>query len=171
MANLSRRGGWDPFASWSELGRWDPFRDFLLGRMLERGGGYAEFIPTFEVKETKDALIIVADVPGVNKEDIDVSLQGNLLTVSGKREEETKRDEENYHMEERSFGSFTRSFTLPAGIDVGQLSAELDNGVLRVVIPKGPEAKSQKVQIKGGAAGAKQLSAEQPQQSKRPDVK
>src|SRR5688572_19513481 len=127
MANLTRRGGWDPFASWSELARWDPFRDFPMGRMFERG--YADFIPTFEVKETKDALIIVADVPGVKQEDIDVSLQGNLLTVSGKREEEKKRDEENYHMEERSFGSFTRSFTLPAGIDAGQLAAELDHGV------------------------------------------
>jgi len=109
------------------------------------------FIPRFEVKETKDALVLRADVPGVRSEDLDVSVQGNVLTISGKRHQEKTTEEEQYHMVERAFGSFIRSFTLADGVDSKRLDAELKDGVLTLFLPKAPETKPQKVQIKAGA--------------------
>jgi HSP20 family protein len=106
------------------------------------------FVPKFEVKETKDALVLRADLPGVKLEDLDVSVKGDLLTVSGKREQEKKTSEETWHMVERSFGGFTRSFTLPEAVDTKALGAELKDGVLTLTLPKAPEAKPQRVQIK-----------------------
>lgn len=149
MANLANRGTWDPFAGLTDLMRWDPFKEAgypAFQRYFEREA--APFVPRFEVKETKDALLIKADMPGVKSEDVDVSVHGNVLTVSGKREQETKKDDEQYHMVERTFGSFTRSFTLPDDIDTKKLEAELKDGVLSLTLPKGPEAKPQKIQIK-----------------------
>ena len=88
---------------------------------------------------------------------MDVSLSGNRLTVSGKREEEQRNEEENYFCCERSYGSFTRSFTLPDGIDTKKLDAELKDGVLTVTLPKAPEAKPQRVQIKAGSSAATEV--------------
>ena len=141
MANLANRGTWDPFAGLlAEYG-------FPVPRYLERERAEA-FVPRFEVKETKEALVLKADLPGVKTEDLDVSVHGNVLSISGKREQEQTKDDETWHMVERTFGSFTRSFTLPDGIDHRQLDAELKDGVLRVVLPKAPEAKPHRVQIK-----------------------
>jgi HSP20 family protein len=92
--------------------------------------------------------VLKADLPGVKSEDIDVSVKGDLLTVSGKREQEKQTNEEHWHMVERSFGSFTRSFTLPEAVDTKALDAELKDGVLTLTLPKAPEAKPQRVQIK-----------------------
>ena len=140
MANLANRGTWDPFAGLlAEYG-------FPFTRYTERE--VETFVPRFEVKETKDALVLKADLPGVKSEDIDVSVKGDLLTVSGKREQEKQTNEEHWHMVERSFGSFTRSFTLPEAVDTKALDAELKDGVLTLTLPKAPEAKPQRVQIK-----------------------
>ena len=149
MANLTTRGTWDPFAGFGDLMKWDPFKEAgypVFQRYFERDA--APFVPRFEVRETKEALILKADVPGVKTEDIDVSIHGNVMTVAGKREQEKKTDDEQFHMVERSFGSFTRSFTVPDDIDSKKLEAELKDGVLTVTLPKGPEAKPTKVQIK-----------------------
>jgi HSP20 family protein len=129
--------------------RWDPLSEGaypVFQRYFQREA--APFVPRFEVKETKDALFIKADLPGVKSEDVDVSVHGNVLTVSGKREQENVKNDERYHMVERTFGSFTRSFTMPDDIDSKKLEAELKDGVLTLTLPKGPEAKPQKVQIK-----------------------
>ena len=142
MANLTTRGTWDPFAGLlAEYG-------FPVPRYMEREA--ESFVPRFEVKETKEALILKADLPGVKTEDLDVSVQANVLSISGKREQEKKTEEEHFHMVERSFGSFTRSFTLPEAVDSKNLDAELKDGVLTVVLPKAPESKPQRVQIKAG---------------------
>jgi HSP20 family protein len=142
MANLTTRGTWDPFAGLlAEYG-------FPMTRYFEREA--EAFVPRFEVKETKDALVVKADLPGVKTEDLDVSVQGNVLTISGKREQEKRTTEEQYHMVERSYGAFTRSFTLPEGVDSKNLDAELKDGVLTLTLPKIPEAKPQRVQIKSG---------------------
>src|SRR5438067_13730413 len=98
MANITRRGTgqlstgqeWDPFRMMREMLRWDPFREMTpyTGGGLQEGG--LGFVPQFEVKETKDAYIFKADLPGVKEEDLDISLTGNRLTVSGKREAEQR---------------------------------------------------------------------------------
>ena len=141
----------DPFRMMDALLRWDPFRGDW--------GGFnqsLDFIPRFDVKEIKHAYVIKADLPGVKDEDLDVSLSGNLLTISGKREEEHREEGESYYAMERSAGTFARSFTMPDGVDGASVTAELKNGVLTVQIPKKPEAQPRRIAIgKGGEIKAK----------------
>lgn len=152
MANLIRRGEggsiapsrvFDPFEMMRDLVRWDPFAE--LGTT---GTRELAFVPSFEVKETKDAYLFKADLPGIRDEDLDISLTGNRLTVSGKREEERREEEARYYAYERSYGSFSRSFTLPEGGDVENAQADLSSGVLTVTIPKRPEVKPKKIEVK-----------------------
>ncbi|HET6410808.1 MAG TPA: Hsp20/alpha crystallin family protein [Anaeromyxobacter sp.] len=155
MANLIRRGSPsavlaprlpDPFEMMRDLLRWDPFAEFGSPR------GELAFAPSFEVKETKDAYLFKADLPGIAEGDLDIALTGNRLTVSGKREEEKKEEDDRYYAFERSYGSFSRSFTLPEGVDVDHAEAGLSQGVLTVSIPKKPEAKPKKIEVKRLAA-------------------
>lgn len=162
MANLLRRGNPgsaglsrlnDPFEMMRDLIRWDPFAE--LGAM----GGREGFVPSFEVKETKEAYVFKADLPGIRDEDLDISLTGNRLTVSGKREEEKREEDERYFAYERSYGTFSRSFTLPEGIDVEHAQADLSNGVLTVTVAKKPEVKPKKIEVKKLAPGEKKAQA------------
>ncbi len=153
MANLIRRTGggelqqrarlWDPFEMMRDLMRWDPFAD--AGPI---GAREAMFTPAFEVKESNDSYLFKADLPGVKEEDLDISLTGNRLTVSGKREEEKREEDERYYAYERSYGTFSRSFTLPEGVDPEHAEADLSSGVLTVSIPKRPEVKAKKIEVK-----------------------
>jgi len=141
----------DPFRMMDALLRWDPFRGDWGGF-----GQNLEFVPRFDVKETKDAYVINADLPGVKDEALDVSLSGNLLTISGNREEERRQEGESYYALERSHGSFARSFTMPAGVDAESVTADLKHGVLTLRIPKKPEAQPKRIAIgKGGEPKAK----------------
>jgi HSP20 family protein len=102
-----------------------------------------------DVKETKDAYLFTADLPGVKESDLELSLTGNRLTISGTREEE----------HERSYGSFSRTFTLPDGVDPEHVGAELKDGVLRVNIPKKPEMKPKKIELKLGSGSSEKAKA------------
>jgi len=104
----------------------------------------------FDVKETKDGCVFTADAPGIDSKDIDVKLQNNRLTVSGKREQEKSDKGDTYYSYERSYGSFSRSFTLPEGVDADKISADLNQGVLTVNLPKMPEAKPKQISVKSG---------------------
>jgi len=108
------------------------------------------FVPTFDVKETKDSFVFRADLPGVKDSDVDISLTGNRLTISGRRQEENKEEGEQFYAYERSYGSFSRSFTLPEGIDAEHVQADLKDGVLTVVLPKKPEVQPKRIALKGG---------------------
>ena len=137
----------DPLQVLRELTGWDPFREMTtLTPAVSRRT--VPFAPQFEVKETKDAFIFKADLPGVDEKNIDVSLTGNRLAVSGLREEEDRHEGENFFADERAFGSFTRAFTLPDGVDGDQISADLKDGVLTLHIPKKPENQPKKISIK-----------------------
>ena len=167
MANLIRRnqtqepattGGnnWDPFRLMRDMLRWDPYRELdTVFTASERA-----FAPTFEVAETKDAYVFRADLPGVKESDLDISLTGNRLAISGRREQERHEQGDTFYASERSYGSFTRAFTLPEGIDGDNVSADLKNGVLTLSVPKKPEVQPRKVSInasgdKGGGEKAK----------------
>ncbi len=158
MANIVRRGNdpqhqpqptrseWDPFRMMREMMRWDP-----LAELLHRGErGAAMFTPDFEVKETSNSYIFKADLPGIEEKDLDISLTGNRLVVSGHREAEEHHEGETFYAFERSYGSFTRGFTLPEGVDEDQVQAELKSGVLTLVIPKRPEMQPKKISVKAG---------------------
>lgn len=131
----------EPFGLMRNLMRWDPFRDI---EFPEIQGVYT---PSFDIKETSQGFVFVADLPGVKLEDLDINLTGNRLTITGKREAESRSEGENYFASERSFGSFSRTFSLPEGVDANGVNAELKNGVLTLLVPKVPEIQPKKITI------------------------
>jgi HSP20 family protein len=136
---------WDPFRMMREMTSWDPFR--TLAPMVRARTG--EFTPSFDVKETKDTYVFKADLPGIIDRDLEIELLGNRLTVSGKREYEHKDEGESYYTYERQYGTFTRSFSLPDGVDFDHVEAELKDGVLTISVPKKGEYQARKVSLKG----------------------
>jgi HSP20 family protein len=165
MANIVRKedergvgmpalSGWDPFRLMCEMMAWDPFRAFDEAR-----SGFAGFAPQFDVKENGDGYLIEADLPGVEEKDLEVTLTGNRLTISGKREAERSEDGTTWYTYERSYGSFSRTFTLPEGVDTDRVDGELKNGVLTVHLPKRAELKPRKISIKGIIEKVKSLGS------------
>jgi HSP20 family protein len=136
---------WEPFRAVRELMRWDPFMEMAPSLATET----SSFAPAFEVKETKEAFVFTADMPGVKESDLDVRLTQNRLSISGKRESEKSDKSETYYAYERSFGSFTRTFTLPEGVNTEAIKATMKDGVLTVELPKLPEQQPKKVEVKG----------------------
>lgn len=162
-APMARRlGEWDPFERMRELMQWDPFQDPWRWLGGERVAGYT---PTFDVREEKDALVFKADLPGIKQEDIDISITGNRLTVSGKREEERVEEGEAFNCRERSYGSFSRTFTLPDSIDPDHVQAEMHDGVLTLRLAKSPEAQPKKIALMSGNG------TEKPEKPEKPRVK
>jgi HSP20 family protein len=151
QGQVSRFGGLDPFRMMQELMRWEP-----LGELA--GTEPAAFLVPFEVKETGDAYVFKADLPGIKEEDLDISLTGSRLTISGKRESEERRDDERYFAYERTYGTFSRSFTLPEGIDTEHVQAELKHGVLTLALPKKPEVQPKRISVRP-ASGKKEEKA------------
>lgn len=163
MANITRRDTnevnrpsgdyrWDPFRVMDALLRWEPMRGEAAGY------SHGEFTPRFDIKETKNAFVIKADLPGIKDEDVNISLTGSQLTVSGKRDEERREEGEHHYMVERSSGTFSRVFSLPDGVDADAVTADMKNGVLTLQIPKRPEAQPKRISIgrsdsSEGAAG------------------
>jgi HSP20 family protein len=149
--NENTMAEWNPFRSMRDLLRWDPFREMSpLWERYEQQLQRDAWLPDFEVRETNDSYVFKADVPGVKKEDIDVSLSGNRLQVTGKREAEKETKEDTFYAYERSYGSFTRAFALPADIDADHVRTELKDGVLTLAIPKKVEAQAKKIPIATG---------------------
>lgn len=112
-----------------------------------------DFSPQMEVRETGDAFLFKADLPGIKKDDIDISVHGNRLTISGRREqEEEQRDGDRFYTYERSYGSFSRVFTLPDSADTEHVSCDLKDGVLSLAVPKKPGAQPRKIQIGPGGS-------------------
>ena len=122
----------------------DRFMEFAPRWPLPRE---ALFVPDFEVKEEKDSFAFTADVPGIDEKDLEIDVRGNRLTVSGKREAEKEEKSDTYYCCERSYGSFTRSFTMPEGIDTDHIRADLNQGVLTLIVPKTAEAQAKKIAI------------------------
>ncbi len=150
---------WNPFRMMRDLARWDPFRALAPLGFDDTAGA---FVPPFEVRESKDAYVFKADMPGVKEEDLEITAVGNRLTVSGKRESELQAQDESdtFYLYERSYGTFSRTFTLPEGVDTESIRAEMKNGVLTLVVPKRPESMPKKIQIKSGGEGAMQTQGQ-----------
>lgn len=149
------------------LVRWDPIRelDSLQGdmnRLFDRffegrtaNGTSRRWIPAMDLVETEDHLVLRGDLPGMTEDDINIEIKDSVLTVSGERKAESEEKGEGYHRVERAFGSFSRSLSLPQGIDPEKVEAGFDKGVLEVRIPKPAEAKPTRVQIgKGTVEGS-----------------
>ena len=127
-----------------EFLNWDPFAELVPAPLA----GFQGFAPAFEVKESTDGFVIKADVPGVKEEDLEVKVSNSRLVVSGKRESEKTEKGETFYTHERSYGSFTRSFTLPEGVDGARIKADLKEGVLTIELPRRPEAQPRTIAVK-----------------------
>jgi HSP20 family protein len=149
--------------------RYDPFRDLhslqdevnrLFSTNLSRAFGEegiarGAWNPSVDIYENKDQIVLEAELPGMKREDFDLSIENNVITLRGERRFEKKDESDNYHRVERAYGSFTRSFTLPQTVQAESVTAEYRNGVLRVVMPKREEVKARRIEIAGEANEAK----------------
>lgn len=116
-----------------------------LGRFL---GGDDSYAPSMDVRETPDAFIVEADIPGMNKEDVTIEVSDNVVTVKGERRSDREEKKDNYHFTERRFGSFRRSVAIPGGFSNDKVSAKFENGVLTITLPKQEEKKPRKIDVR-----------------------
>lgn len=143
--------------------RWDPFRDLVglqerMNRMFDesfRGAGRSgedwglggAWAPAVDIYEQDGNIVVKAELPGVDPKDVDVRVENNTLTLRGERKIDNEVKQENYHRVERSYGTFTRSFSLPSVLDQEKIKAEYKDGVLKVTLPKHEQAKPKQINI------------------------
>jgi len=134
---------WDLSHAMRDMMGWDPFREMAPFALQTQSA----FVPSFEIRETADGFVFKADVPGVKESDLEVTTTGKRLSISGKREAESRKQTDTYYTYERTYGDFTRSFTLPEGADMSSVHAELKEGVLTVAIHKTTAAQPKKIPV------------------------
>lgn len=157
--------------------KYDPFRELRslndeMNRLFtgnlsgQNSGEFARgsWSPSVDIYEDKDRLIVEAELPGMSRDDFELTVENNVLTLKGERKFEKKTEGDNYHRVERSYGSFTRQFTLPQTVTSDGATADFENGVLRVALPRREETKARKIEI-AGTSGAKAIEAEKKSES------
>lgn len=141
----------------ASLNPWSEF-DSLMSRVMgSRYGitnGRSEFMPPVNVREDGDQLVLEAELPGMSEDNIDIEFENNVLTIRGEKLHEREEQEgERFHVWERQYGTFQRSFTLPRTVRADDVNAAFENGILTVTMPKIPEAKGRKITIGTSATG------------------
>jgi len=140
---------------------WDPFKNLmslqermnrLFDESMHRGMGTetldkGTWAPPVDIYETETDIILVTEIPGVEEKDVDVEVRDNVLTLKGERVMEKSVKQESYHRVERSYGSFSRSFTLPQSVDHNNITATYNKGILEIKLPKTQKAKPQQIKI------------------------
>lgn len=137
-------------SAWPNIGRLTDLRDEidrLFETPLARTSEFLGWTPAFDVYEEKDNFVVKAELPGIKKEDINVSLQDGNLIISGERKSETKSEGAEIYRAERYFGKFQRSVALPAAVAAGKVKADYRDGVLTVTLPKSEEAKPKQIEV------------------------
>jgi len=143
--------------------RWEPARELnsLFSSIFDTPTGSVSagrrWLPAMDLVETDDHFVLRADLPGLSEDDVDVTLENDVLTVSGQRKAETETREKGYYRVERASGSFRRSLSLPEGVDPDAIEANFDKGVLEVRIPKPEQRKPRKVAITVGGGEPKTI--------------
>ena len=161
--------------------RWDPFQDLrdaqeemaqmtqmsqMLARALglqgqQQGSGTATaWAPALDISERKDAYLVTVELPGVEADDLDITLEDGLLTIQGERHFAHDSSEQQFHRVERRYGAFRRSITLPAQVQAEQIEASFENGVLQIMVPKMEEAKPKRIQVRPGRTEISAASSE-----------
>jgi HSP20 family protein len=147
----------------TSLNRWEPFPgaatleehvNRLFASVLERSGeqsNLSSWAPTVDIYETAQELVVKADLPDVDPQDLDIRVENNILTIRGERKFEKKVNDENYLRVERAYGSFSRSFSLSSTVNAEAIKADYQNGVLSLTIPKREEAKPKQIKVNVGA--------------------
>jgi HSP20 family protein len=144
---------------WTGQDLWEPFQDLeqiheemnrLFGQRFlpaTRVGNGHEWCPEVDIIDEKDHLLVRADLPGMKQEEISVEVADNTLTIKGERKHESETKEGTTYRAERSYGSFLRSFTLPAGVDAAKVAATYKNGVLEIRVPKLAQAQTKQIKV------------------------
>lgn len=144
-----------------DMSKWDPFRDLVslrdevdrlfrgyVGRFPgEKGLAEEYWYPMIDLEETPDAVVVTAEIPGMKKKDISISIRGNQLSIFGERKREKKEKGKTYHRIERSYGVFRRSVTLPTDILLDQAKASYKDGLLRITLPKAEKRRPREIAI------------------------
>ncbi len=149
------------FKPGNEVSTWSPFRDLVnmereVGRLFDGlfndfdgdGNMMTSWSPRADVIENKDSYFIKAELPGVNKNDVKITVRENILTIKGEKNAEKEEKDHNYHRIERSYGGFERSFSLPNNVKGDKIDAAYKDGVLTVTLPKVEEAKPKEIEVK-----------------------
>ena len=145
------------------ISRWDPFRDLnvLQDRMNrlfnDAGRGWrtdepaatTTWSPAVDIFETENEIVVKAELPGVDRKDISLNLENNVLTLKGERKFEKETKEENYHRIERAYGGFSRAFSIPATVDEEKIRADYQDGILRIALPKKEQVRPKQIRIDG----------------------
>jgi HSP20 family protein len=155
--------------------RWEPLRDLasiqnemnrLFGTVFDtpapggNGNTLRRWMPAMDLVETEDQFVLRADLPGLSDGDVNIEVEDNVLTVSGERKSEHETSKEGYHRVERAFGSFSRSLTLPEGVDADAVTAGFERGVLEIRIPKPEQRKPRKIAIGVNGGEKKTIEAD-----------
>lgn len=135
---------------WQELDEMSDRLNRIFGDRAWGDTNGTTWLPAVNVEETPDELVLTAELPGMRREDVDLELENNVLTIRGTKSQRTEREdqERRYHVWERRYGSFQRSFTLPRTVNADEISANFEDGVLHIHMPKAPEAKGRKIEIR-----------------------
>ena len=153
--------------------KYDPFRELkslqdemnrLFMTSVPRGFGNEDlasggWAPSVDIFETETEIVLEAELPGMKRDDFEVSIENNVITLKGERHFEKQDEGDNYHRVERAYGSFTRSFSLPRTVSAESTAADFKNGILRVTLPKKEEARARKIEIAGEGEDAKAIEA------------
>lgn len=145
MVLMKRKETWEPMRMLDDL-------QMEMNRLFHRSvwnrkDWSKSFEPDIEIKEETDRFVVKADVPGIKKEDLEIKVEGRVLTLKGERKEETEKKDKNFHFSERVYGSFLRSIELPCELKADEVKATSKEGVLEVLIPKAEAAKAKQVPI------------------------
>lgn len=139
-------------------GKWDPTHELLrlqdrlnriFGQVLDEDEHVisGQWTPPCDIIETKDAVILHAEIPGVREDSLDVQVEGGTLTLRGEKKFDQESEERNYHRIERAYGKFVRTFTLPRSVDSEKIRANVERGVLRLIMPKRSETQPRSIRI------------------------
>jgi HSP20 family protein len=162
MANITR---WDPLSEFSSLQ--DRFNQLLsqpgglfrnMGTSMDQPLAFGNFAPPVDIYEDDHQVTIQAELPGVEEKDLNITVENNVLTITGERKLENEENKENFHRIERSYGRFTRSFTLPSTLDTENINADFNNGVLKIVLNKSEAAKPKQIKVGVGKSSSLKTS-------------
>jgi HSP20 family protein len=124
------------------------FDEFFRGDILADNSFFTrDWSPAVDIIENGDTYVLKAELPGMNKDDVKITLEENVLTIKGEKKNEDEKKDDNVHRLERSYGLFERSFTLPGTIKVNDIDAQYKNGILTLTLPKAEEAKPKKIEV------------------------
>ena len=149
---------WDPFqdlrSAQDEMAQMSPMLAHALGLHGQPQGSdrATAWAPALDISERKDAYLVTVELPGVEADDLEITMEDGLLTIQGERHFAHDSSEQQFHRVERRYGAFRRSITLPAQVQAEQIEASFDNGVLQILVPKMEEAKPKRIQVRPGRA-------------------